>query len=346
MMKSKIRISDIAARCKVSSATVSLVLNGKPGVSDETRQRVMSAAAELQYPLPNSISTRSSSHLNTVGMIIKIDIDRPPQANPFYSKVMLGIEGACRRDGINLLFSTAPVDDQNRPLEMPALLYNDAVDGLLMVGIDVDESLALTVRQRGCPLVLVDGYSTADQFDRVISDNYHAAYTAVEYLLSKGHRHIALAGGEPGCFPSIRERRAGYTRALKDRGVNETYSADFNINRTNGQSEIQALIRAYPQITALFCINDEISSAAVRAALEIGLRVPEDISIIGYDDTYLASAAHPPITTMRVDTVALGRAAVHLLSLRSEHPDAARMTLTIHPDLVERASVSAPKSQT
>ncbi len=344
-MKLKTKISDIAARCEVSSATVSLVLNGKPGVSDETRQRVLDAAADLQYPLPSPEASVSAINLGTVGMVVKIDLDRPPQANPFYSKVMLGIEETCRRAGINLMFSTVPVDGENQPSETPALLHNPTVDGLLFVGVNVDDNLALSVRSRSCPLVLVDAYSSSEALDSVISDNYRAAYQAVEYLLSKGHRHIGLAGGEPVCFPSILERRAGYTRALKDGGVNDVYSANFNINRTNGQAEIQTLIRENPQITALFCINDEIASAAVRAALEIGLRVPDDLSVVGYDDTYLASVAHPPITTMRVDTVALGRAAVHLLSLRAGHPYAARMTLTIHPTLVERESVSAPKPQ-
>ncbi|MHC1783834.1 MAG: LacI family DNA-binding transcriptional regulator [Anaerolineaceae bacterium] len=344
-MKSKTRISDIAARSGVSPATVSLVLNGKPGVSHETRSRVLDAAVELKYPLPAPCPPASGSNLTTVGMVVKIDVDRPPHANPFYSKVMLGIEEACRRAGINLMFSTVPVDDSNRPTETPALLTNQMVDGLLMVGIDVNPSLASLARAHDCPLVLVDGYSTTDQFDRVVSDNFHAAYQVVEYLLAKGHSQIGLAGGEPGCYPSIVERRAGFTRALKDNDIAGTFYADFNINRSNGQTEIQNLLRENPTITALFCVNDEIASAAVRAAFEIGMNVPDDLSIIGYDDTYLASGSHPSLTSMRVDTVALGRAAVHLLSLRVENPESARMTLTIHPTLKERESVSQCKPQ-
>jgi LacI family transcriptional regulator len=344
-MKSKTRISDIAARSGVSLATVSLVINGKPGVSPETRSRVLDAAVEMQYPLPTPCPPASGSNLTTVGMVVKIDVDRPPQANPFYSKVMLGIEEACRRAGINLMFSTVPVDESNRPTETPALLNNQMVDGLLMVGIDVDASLASLAQARDCPLVLVDGYSATDQYDRVVSDNFHAAYQAVEFLLAKGHSQIGLAGGQAGCYPSIVERRAGYTRALKDNRILETFSADFNINRSNGQAEIQALLQDHPQISALFCVNDEIASAAVRAVFEIGRSVPDDLSIIGFDDTYLASGSHPPLTTMRVDTVALGRAAVHLLSLRVDNPDSARMTLTIHPTLKERESVAPYKSQ-
>jgi LacI family transcriptional regulator len=350
-MKTRPRISDIAERSGVSLATVSLVLNEKPGVSQETRDRVIAVAAELQYALPvrgaslaNPCPPAGSPNLTTIGMLVKIDVDMPPQANPFYSKVILGIEEACRRSGINLMFATVPVDECNRPTELPALLSSNLIDGLLLVGVDIDESLKAVLHHNGRPLVLVDGYSSADAFDRVVSDNFHAAYQAVEYLLAKSHRHIALAGGEICGYPSIVERRAGYIRALKDHGIAETYSADFNINRITGQAEIAKLLQENPHITALFCVNDEVANAALRAAFDLGRIVPDDLSIIGYDDTYLASGAHPPLSTMRVDTVALGRAAVHLLSLRVENPDSARMTLTIHPTLVERESAAECKS--
>lgn len=339
-MKTKPRISDIAARSGVSPATVSLVLNDKPGVSQETRIRILEVAAELQYPVPNAYGSGSCPKLKTVGMLVKIDQDRPPQANPFYSKVILGIEEACRRSGINLLFATLPVDDRNCPGEIPALLNNGMADGLLFVGFYIDEALAAAAGRNNCPLVLVDGYTDHDRYDRAISDNFRGAYQAVEYLLFRGHRRIALAGGEPTGFPSLVERRNGYFRAMKENGGEKTFTANFNVNKTTGQEEIQTLLLQNPEITALFCLNDEIAASAARVAFEIGRKVPENLSIIGYDDTYLAAGAHPSLTTMRVDTLALGRAAVHLLSLRVENPNSALMTLTIHPSLVERESVA------
>ena len=345
-MEEKVKISDIARQSGVSTATVSLALNNKSGVSQETRLRVLKVAEELDYPIKPATVTGKSNRLATVGMIVKTDhIPISPQAhaNPFYSKVMVGIEDVCRRNGINLLFATLPVDENNHPVEVPQLLYNDRIDGLLMVGAFVDETIMSISGKHTPRIVLVDGYSNTESYDAVISDNFHAAYQAVEYLIQKGHRHIGLVGSEMNCYPSLQERRNGYIRALKENEITDAYIANFNINTTHGYDETVCLLKEHPQITALFCVNDEIGFTAIRAAQDQGRRVPEDISIIGYDDTYIAANVRPALTTMRVDTVAMGRAAVHLLSLRLDNPESARITLTIHPTMVERESVMVAK---
>ncbi len=340
-MKEKVKISDIARESGVSASAVSLALNNKPGVSDETRARVLQTARDLGYRGKSSPLSRRG-RLGTVGLLVKVDPDIPPYANPFYSKVMLGIEEACRSQGIDLLFALLPVDDDNRPREVPTLAQHESVDGLLVVGACIDAGFGRRAGRPEIPLVLVDSYSDNNCFDNVISDNFQAAYQIVEYLLRLGHRKIGLLGGDPDCYPSIRDRRNGYLRAMKDNHHNPVQAGNFNINKTHGQEEAVRLMHANPDLTALFCVNDDVAAAAIRAAQNLGMRVPEDISIAGYDDTYLAANTHPTLTTMHVDTVAMGRAAVHLLALRLEHPDSERLTLTVHPRLVERQSVSEP----
>jgi LacI family transcriptional regulator len=273
-------------------------------------------------------------------MVVKVDPDSPPQANPFYSKVILGIEDVCRRSGISLLFATLPVDQDNCAVEAPALLSNAQVDGLLLVGTFVDETINSLSGRSTPPIVLVDGYSDTDRYDQVVSDNFRAAYQAITYLIAKGHRHIGLLGSDLNCYPSLKERRNGYLRAMKENNLSQVYIADFNINRSKGFDETIALLQEYPHITALFCVNDDVGSHAIRAVKTLGKQVPADISIVGYDDTYLALNTHPALTTMHVDTVAMGRAAMYLLALRIENPESARMSLTIHPTLVERDSVA------
>ncbi len=340
-MEEKVRISDIALQSGVSTATVSLVLNNKSGVSQQTRLRVLEVAESLEYPIKSIGRTRKSDRLNTIGMVVKTD-PIPPQANPFYSKVIVGIEDVCRRNGINLLFATLPVDENNHPLEVPQVLNSDTVDGLLMVGIFTDETIASVSGKHTPPIVLVDGYSHTDSYDAVVSDNFHASYQAVEYIIQKGHRHIGLIGSEMNCYPSLKERRNGYLRALKDNEITDVYIANFNINKYHGYTETTSLLKEHPQVTALFCINDDVANEALRAVKDLGLVVPKNVSIIGYDDTYVAKNAHPALTTMHVDTVAMGRAAVHLLSLRLDNLESAQMTLTIRSTLVERESVSSP----
>jgi LacI family transcriptional regulator len=317
---------------------VSLILNNKPGISDETRSRVLEIADQLGYPLKPMVEPDRGPSLATIGMVVKIDPDIPPQANPFYSKVIAGIEDACRRRGIALLFSALPVDENNHPLEVPQLLSNELVEGLLMVGVCLPENFNQQPARRKIPIILVDGYSDTDDYDRVVSDNFHAAYRAVETLIGLGHRQIGLIGGADSCYPSLKDRRNGYLRALKDNEISDAYLVNFNINKSKGYQETTRLLEENPQVTALFCVNDDVGSASLRAAQNLGRRVPEDLSIIGFDDTYIAANTHPSLTTMHVDTVAMGRAAVHLLSLRLENPNSARMTLTIHPTLFERES--------
>lgn len=339
-MKDKIKIADIAQEIGVSVSTVSLVLNNRPGVSQETRERVLATAQKYNYPSkPNKPNNRNKL-INTIGMVVKTDSDLLPMANPFYSKVIAGIEESCRRNSINLLFAMLPVDENNRPLNLPNLLYEDMVEGLLMVGTFVDETILSVTAKRRLPIVLVDGYSDTDSFDSVVSDNFRASYQAIEYMIEKGHHHIGLVGSDPNCYPSLRDRRNGYLRALKEHSVSQAYIANFNIIKSKGYDETIKLLLENPQITALFCVNDEVAITAMRAVQNLGKSIPEDISVIGYDNTYMAGISHPPLTTMHVDTIAMGQAAVSLLALRVGNPDFARMTLTINSMLVERQSVS------
>ena len=336
----KVRLDDIAQKSGFSLATISLALNNKPGVSSETRARVLEIAGELGYPIPSDITEEGCSPLTTVGMVLKLDSDTSPQANPFYSRVMMGIEDSCRRQGIQLLFATMPVDENNQSAELPQTLLNGDLDGLLMVGICVEGAMFSRLAAENLPIVLVDGYSLDTVYDSVVSDNFRAAYQAVQFLINHGHRHIGLVGSEEISFPSLKERRNGYFRAMKENEILSTYVADFNIIRSKGYQEVISLLHEHPEITALFCVNDDVASYALRAAQSLGRQVPDDLSIIGYDDTVIALHTNPALTTMRVDAVAMGRAAVQLLALRISNPECARMTVTIHPSLVERESVA------
>lgn len=338
MRNDKVKISEVAQESNVSLATVSLVLNNRPGVSQTTRARVFDACEKLGYPIKAG-NANKSTRLNTLGMIVKSDSDITPQANPFYSKVISGIELSCRKNGIDLLFSSLPVDENNRVLELPPLLSNRNVDGLLMVGAFWDETIFSIKGVKLPPIILVDGYSNTEHYDTVISDNFRAAYQIVEYLIAKGHRHIGIIGGDQDAYQSLRERRNGYLRALKENNIAETYLANFNINKTKGQWEMNEFLKKHPQVTAVFGVNDQCAVDMIRIAQENGRNVPQDLSVVGYDDINLAANANPALTTMHVDTVAMGRMAVQMLQFRLDHPNSARMTMTIHPELVERNSV-------
>jgi LacI family transcriptional regulator len=353
-MKKSVRQTDIARRSRVSPTTVSLVLREKPGIPAATRARVWNAANALGYRSPNktastsstqnapSNSTRHTTTLHTIGLIIKAIPDQIAAANPFYSYVVAGIEEACRRKRINLLYATLPVDQDNLPVELPRLLSEEQVDGLLFVGTFVDGTLQHALEKQSVPVVLVDAYSNF-AYDSIVSANEPGAYTAVSYLIQRGHRHIGIVGGRAQAYPSLLERRAGYLRALAEHGIAETYLADCWVESALARRAAHDLLCKHSCITALFGCNDEVAIEAMRAASELGYRVPQDISVIGFDDIDLAQHVVPALTTMHVDKLGMGRMAVQLLKNRAQNPDAARVTAFIEPRLIERASVAECK---
>ena len=341
-MSDKVTIRQIAEKCGVSVSTVSLALHNKPGVSEKMRAKIKSAAKKAGYAIKTASIAVHHERLNTLGMLVKTEPDLLPPSNPFYSRVIAGVDEACKALGLNLLFSMLPVDEYNRPQKLPPFIKDNMVDGFLMVGTFLDETISTILEEWTVPIVLVDGYSDTERYDMVVSDNFGASYQAVEYLINKGHSHIAMIGGEPDCYPSLRDRRHGYTRALKGYGVENLYYANFNITKSRGEDEIAQLLKNNPQITALFAINDNVAVSAIQTIQKMGLRVPEDMSVVGYDDTILATTVIPKLTTMQVDTIAMGQGAAHLVSLRMHRPDAKRVTLMVHPQLIERESVSNP----
>jgi LacI family transcriptional regulator len=333
-------MAEIARRSGVSLSTVSLVLRDKPGVGTDTRQRVLEAARDIGY-LPRTLTAPSPPALMTMGLILKAEPNRAPQANKFYSHVVAGIEMACRRQQANLLYATMTVDADSYPLELPRILVEEnTADGLLLVGVFLNDALLRVVDRRSTPIVLVDAYATSDIYDAVVSDNFGGAYQAVTYLIQHGHRHIGLVGSHPKAYPSIQERRNGYARALKDNDIAERYVAEcHNINTEEVVTTTTTLLRLNPQITAVFGVNDEVALAVIDVARNLGRRVPDDLSVVGFDNIDLADCVSPPLTTMHVDKIGMGRLAVQLLVNRIEHPETSPVTAAVRPQLIGRGSV-------
>ncbi|MBN1922395.1 MAG: LacI family DNA-binding transcriptional regulator [Anaerolineae bacterium] len=335
-MNDQVTLADIAQASGCSLATVSLALRNKPGVSQETRKRIMDIAAELGYAV-RSVEVP----VQTVGLLIKSEPELRQRGGPFYAYVLAGIEEICRRHRINLLYGTMLVDVCNHALETPPLLFNDTLDGLLLVGVRLDEPLEATLSHLRTPVVLVDAYSESLKVDSVLSNNYRAACNVVEYLWQQGHRHIALVGGGPASFPSILDRYRGYQQALLDHGAAEVYVADCPLRSDAALEATRSLLSNHPEITAIFGCNDEMAIAAMQAARELGISVPQQLSVVGFDDIELAQHVVPALTTLHVDKVLMGQMAMQLLLWRLENLDATCVTTLIDAPLVERQSVAA-----
>jgi LacI family transcriptional regulator len=339
-MSQRVTMEDIARQSGVSLATVSLALRDKPGINEETRQRVIEAARTLGYRR-RPINDGATTALQQVGVIIRARAGDLPQTNQFYAPVLSGIDADCRRQQINLLYATMPVDEDNHPQELPRMLLEDDLDGLLLVGAFVDATIARLMQRRATPTVLVDAYSAENGYDSVVSDNFRGAYQAVAYLIRQGHRRIGVVGSQLNAYPSIAERRRGYLQALLDHDISDPYFADSHLTREEAAAAAAGLLRRAPSVTALFCCNDETAVGAMQAAQALGRRLPDDLSVVGFDDIDLAAHVVPALTTMQVDKVSMGRLAVQLLAYRVAHPSASGMTTVLRPTLIERQSVQA-----
>jgi len=341
--RNKVTMKDIAQESGVSLSTVSLVLNDKPGLPQETRMRVLTVARELGYEFRTvPPMMMKPTVLKTIGMLVKRaqGDSAPPSANVFFSHVIHGIEAGCRQENISLLYGTLPVDENNNSLEIPLLIDDPRIDGLMMVGNYIDEKLNTAIKQRGIPVVLAEAYCCSGEYDTIGIDNSEGAYNAVKYLIGLGHRHIAFLGSFPDSRISFRYRRQAYAQALKDHGIEQAYYGDCpHNNRGAIIAATRTLLTENPQITAIFGCNDEVAMIGMHSVAAMGKRVPDDVSFIGFDNNANAEYSIPPLTTMNVDKVSIGRLAVQLLITRAENPDQGFISMILHSKLVERKSV-------
>jgi LacI family transcriptional regulator len=339
----RIGLEDVARESGYSISTVSLALRNKPGIPQETRQLVQEMARNLGYQSRSSSPRRKSaqhSQLKNVGIVIKAQPDDFPQTNQFYSHVLVGIEAACRQNKLNLIMATILVDDFNHPVEVPSILQEGGVEGILVVGAYLDEPILEILSHRSLPMVLVDAYVQGGGYDSVVSDNLEGTCQAVRYLLTRGHRSIGFVGGYPSAYPSLRERLEGFMRGLDFNLDSRGYFADCSINPVEVNEAVSKLLGEHPEITALVGVNDEVAISAMRAAHALGYQIPGDLSVVGFDDILLSSHIQPTLTTLRVDKINMGRLAVIHLINRANNLNAAISTSTIHTILVERESVT------
>ncbi len=330
-------LRDVAARAGVSLGTASNVLNNRGNVSDDTRQRVIKAAAYLGYLLQPRASSKGG--LTVIGVIGKMTGGEPMNLNVFYSYVLAGIERECQQQQLSVMFANIEVDHINRPMRLPPMLLDRQVDGVLIVGAFLESTIHLIGSRVDFPVVLVDGYAPGSGFDSVVTDNLNGAFAAVEHLIRAGHTRIGLVGCETDGYPSVRERRKGYLRALKHHRIDQDYIEESALTRQGGCDGALALLSRSPEVTAIFACNDEVAQGVYEAAEQLGRAIPQDLSVIGFDDIDYARALSPALTTMRVDKMLLGMLAVRHLKDRAENPIRPSLSTSVSAVLIPRDSV-------
>ncbi|GAB4491650.1 MAG: LacI family DNA-binding transcriptional regulator [Anaerolineales bacterium] len=341
-----ITLQDVAKLAGVSIGTASQALNNNPKVTDETRSRVLDAARTLGYVFKErrDDAAQKTPEISVIGVLAKHDVGEPALANPFYSHIISGIEIECRKLGVGLMVSSIEVDPENRPVEWPAMLDSQLVEGLIFLGTQLEAAAYAAKQKLNLPTILVDSYAVNLPFDSIVTDNVQGVELALNHLLSLGHLNIALLGSQDSCPPSIAERRKTYIAIMKERGLfHAQYIANSKLSRAEVHRATLSLLKEHPEITALFACNDDSAAGAMAAAQELGLHVPRDISIVGFDNIALAGELPTPLTTIHIHKNWMGMLGVRFLLERAAHPEKPKTSTLVSTQLVIRESTAPPR---
>lgn len=332
------KMEDIARLAGVSRQTVSAVMNGKSWVTEATRRRVMEVVEAHNYaPNQHAVSLVGGSS-SLIGVVLR-DI-----GNPFYSQVALGIESVARAKGYSLLYyNTFESHATEVSAIQSALAYNVAGVIISPVLVGVDLKHLWDFRQRGKVLVSLDQIPGM-QTHYVAFTNEEAAYEATQYLVGLGHKRIGYLGG-PESSASNQARLMGFKRCLVDKGMSPDSAvivgnATTPEDRNRAAHEVLSMEKS-KRPTAVLCFNDLLAISVYKSAHDLGMRIPDDISVVGMDDIEMAELLGPPLTTMRLHAREAGAAAAELAieAIASSDPQKAPKQRIFEPKLIERGSV-------
>ena len=331
------KLSDIAQSVGVSASTVSRALAGRMGGNPYLAERIVQVAEELNYPLDRYRAILARSKL--IGVVV------PNIASPFFARLIESIEQAASHHGFNLLLCNSAYNPQIESNSLEILADKD-VAGILIAPVSSESVLPSAVTHRRLPVVQVDRMSEKIQRDLVQTDSYQGARTAVSLMIGSGCRNLAIISG-PSSHSTGRDRLAGYSAALNEAGLapNPEYTKIVGFHEEAGYRAASELLNLRVRPDALFVTNVDMTIGALCAVYESGIRVPEELAIVGFDEFPFARIVVPPLTTVEQPIEMLASTAVDLLMRRIEQRTTAEPTIIrLLPKLNVRSSVRAPVS--
>lgn len=326
-------VREISRKTGFSPATVSNALNHKRNVNKQTAEKILAAARELGYD--------RSEKLAQIRFVLARKSGKILDEGTFHPGVIDGIERAASAHGLQTAFTTLELKDRTQAARQARDIVSDPRNAVVLLGTEMAEEDYQLFENPQVPLVVADGWSDHIFFDCVVTSNENSAFRAVSYLASMGHREIGYIAGAYRIknFP-LRER--GYRRAMREAGltVDERYRVEVGTTVNSAHDAMSAWLSKRPKLpTAFFVENDIMALGCMRAMSEHGIRVPEDVSVVGFDDLVFASIANPPLTTIRVPNHEMGEIAVEMLLSQIDHPHSYTCVTHISTTFVERQSV-------
>jgi Transcriptional regulators len=329
-MKASIR--EISKMTGFSPATVSNALNRKKGVNKETAEEILRVADEMGYSNTAKISRIKLVIYKRNGLII--------DNSPFFTNLLEGVENECRISGYDMTVCNLDRRSDSYEQRLEELL-NDKTTAVIMLGTEALDEDFEKFRSAKCPFVILDSWSTSMNFDGVLINNSDSARNAVEHLIQKGHKEIGYLRGKFR-IKAFAARANGYSRALYKNGIalNEQFIVTLSTTMDGAYKDMLAYLEQKPILpTAFFADNDMIALGVMKALIEKGYSIPEDISLIGFDDLSSCEISTPRLTTIRVFKQEMGQMAVRRLLDMIKDGDGIKMKIQICTEFIERDSV-------
>lgn len=327
-----VTIKDIAKLANVSHTTVSRALNNSPYINEETKVKIKALAKELNY-VPN-YSAKSLVLLKSYVIGVFFSSITEGTSDTFFHEIVKGINKVIDKEynlvirGIDDYKYSHPIDNKN-------------FDGIIVVSQSKnDDKFIETILEKGIPTVVINRTIDVEGLVNIMSDDTKGVYEAVSYLVENNHKKIALIQGNRE-FESTVYRKKGYLKALEDNNIpiNEEYIISGRYDLLSGYENMKKLLKLENRPTAVFCANDDIGVGAMKAVFEEGLNVPNDISVIGFDDSNFCNYVTPPLTSVRKDSLAMSQyGGINLLNL-IKGKEVTKEKVYIQSKLVTRKSV-------
>lgn len=333
-MKREPSLKEVAEKAKVSVATVSRALNYPDKVDPTTLSRINKIIKEVNYK-PNRVAQRlriKEGHRKIIGLLV------PDIQNPFYVDVVRGVEDYAYSRNYALLMSNFAQNKDKEKMYLD-IMRSESVDGLILAPYDEYDAEVISLIKSGIPIVCVDRGLADVPVDVVLVDNEKGAFDAVSLLISKGHKRIAYVGGLPS-IPTSQQRKEGYIRAMQSNGleVDEELIRFGDSKHESGKKITSELLKLETPPTAIFAGNNLITLGALETIHSLGLSVPENVAIIGFDDMPWAISLNPPLTAVKQPGYDIGKQAAGLLYQRIMEPDKLTAKTILNTELIIRSS--------
>ena len=332
----KVTMQNIADKLEISKSLVSRALSDKYGVSDKMRTKIWLTAVEMGYKAskPDKTPAKSANTPFTISILLRRDIFTD---TTFYHEILAGIEGAVREK--KMLLTLTIVEDSDTTI---INARNIQSDGVLVLGLMTVENVA-ALMATGKAVVLLDTFNPSYKVDRISSNNFDGCYRATDYIIEHGHKHICFVGDIDYSFSFINRRngfKARVAESMDELTITEVLEPREREDVPFSVSQLRKVLNLPDRPTALVCANDAVALIAYDVIRECGLSIPQDISVIGFDNNAKAETLQPGLTTLNVPKVAMGRLAVERLleqmSCQREYVEYTQLDV----DLVERDSVA------